>query len=239
MRRLGRPFVGEDLFDTISDTVFFLKDIDGRYVSINRTLVARAGRKHKDELIGLTATEVFPGILGDRIAEQDRLVLKEGRQLNGKLELHMYPGGEEGWCLTWKVPIFGQGGAIIGLSGISRDLQSVTGQAGELPRVSRTLDHIQRNLSQPLRILDLAKSAGMSSYQLDLRIRGLFGLSLGQYLVRARIEFACNLLRHTDQPISVIALDSGYADQAAFTRQFRKSVGLTPSQYRRRHHQGA
>jgi AraC-like DNA-binding protein len=235
LKRLGQPFIGEDLFDAISDTVFFVKDVEGRYISINRTLVARTGRQNKDELIGLTAAEVFPGVLGQRIAEQDRAVIRDGRPLNDKLELHLYPGGEEGWCLTWKAPIMAADGTIIGLSGISRDLQSVAGHAAELPRVSRTLDHIQKNLHAPLRIAALAKGAGLSPYQLDLRIRGLFGLSLGQYLVRARIDLACNRLRHTDQPISLIALDCGYGDQAAFTRQFRKSVGLTPSQYQRRH----
>lgn len=235
LKRLGQPFIGEDLFDAIADTVFFIKDAAGRYVSINRTLVARTGRQHKDELIGLTAAQVFPGILGQRIAEQDRAVLREGRPLNDKLELHLYPGGEEGWCLTWKVPIVGSNGSIIGLSGISRDLQTVAGHAAEFPHLARTIDYIQKNLHEPLRTAELAKDAGLSPYQLDLRIRGLFGLSIGQYLVRARIDLACNRLRHTDQPISLIALDCGYADQAAFTRQFRKSVGLTPSQYQRRH----
>jgi AraC-like DNA-binding protein len=57
-------------------------------------------------------------------------------------------------------------------------------------------------------------------------------VTAGQYVLRARIEQACHRLRHSLDPISEIALDCGYADQASFTRQFRKSVGLTPSAYR-------
>ena len=47
-----------------------------------------------------------------------------------------------------------------------------------------------------------------------------------------RIGRACDRLRHTEAPLSELALECGYADQAAFTRQFRKSVGLTPGAYR-------
>ncbi|MDP2022210.1 MAG: AraC family transcriptional regulator, partial [Hydrogenophaga sp.] len=71
-----------------------------------------------------------------------------------------------------------------------------------------------------------------SVFQLDQRIRGLFGVTAGQFVLRSRIERACDLLRHSRDPISEIALTCGYADQASFTRQFRKSVGLTPSAYR-------
>ena len=60
----------------------------------------------------------------------------------------------------------------------------------------------------------------------------MFGLSAGQYLTRLRIDRACGRLRHSDAPISQIALDCGYADQTAFTRQFRKVVGLSPCAYR-------
>lgn len=238
LKALGRPVIGETLFDAIADTVFFVKDAQGRYVVVNQTLANRTGRQHKRDLIGLTATEVFPGVLGESIAKQDFSVVTEGRPLHGRLELHLYPGGKEGWCLTWKEPIWGMDNRIVGLSGISRDLLTLSSPIGDFAGLSRTIDHVHGNLDAPLRISDLAERSGLSAYQLDLRIRGLFGLSLGQYLVRARIELACARLRHSDQSISSIALDCGYGDQAAFTRQFRKSVGLTPSQYQKLHRAG-
>ena len=75
--------------------------------------------------------------------------------------------------------------------------------------------------------------AGMSRYQLDRRVRALTGLTVGQYITRARIGHACHRLRHTDEPISAIALECGYSDQASFSRQFRQSLGLSPNQYRK------
>jgi AraC-like DNA-binding protein len=234
LKALGRPFAGDELFDAVPDTVFFLKDAEGRYVAVNQTLVVRAGRKSKNDLIGLFAHEVFPGLLGDRIAAQDKAVTRTGRPIHGQLELHLYPGGEEGWCLTWKEPLVGRDKRIVGLCGISRDLQALS-QAHGVAGLSRCIDHIHMHLDAPLRVADLAALAGLSTFQLDLRMRALFGVSVGQYLVRARIELACSRLRLSDEPISQIAQDCGYSDQAAFARQFRKSVGLTPSQYQRRH----
>ena len=231
IKALGRPFVYDDLFDAITDTVFFVKDRDGRYVAVNRTLAVRTGRAHKSELIGRMARDVFPGVLGELIAEQDKEVLRGGRPIHGKLELHLYPTGSQDWCLTWKEPIVGRDNRIIGLSGISRDLQSRAGPTNDIGNLSRVIEHIHSNIDAPLRIADLAECAGMSPDQLDLRIRNLFGVSVRQYLVRARIELACSRLRQTDHAISRIALDCGYGDQAAFARQFRKSVGLTPRQY--------
>lgn len=228
---LAEPFLGDELFDRVPDTVYFVKDADGRYVAVNDTLVARCRLKRKDELIGRTAREAFPPPLGDRFAEQDRSVLSGGPPIHGQLELHLYPGGREGWGLTWKTPLFEAKGEIAGLCGITRDLPAAAPPA-ELTALAGVLDHVQANLDGPLRLPELARRAGLSVFQLDRRVRDLFGLTAGQYVTRARIERARDRLRRTDDPIGRIALDCGYADQAAFTRQFRKSVGITPKTYR-------
>jgi PAS domain S-box-containing protein len=233
LKELGRPFLGEELFDWVADTVFFLKDRAGRYVAVNEALVRRCGHARKDALVGRTAREVFPAPLGERFADQDGRVLRDGLSIRGQLELHLYPDGQQGWCLTWKEPLRSRAGPIIGLSGISRDVQSPNPHA-ETRALSTVLDYISDHLDAPLRLPDLARRAGLSVFQFDQRIRGLFGLSAGQYVTRARIELAGNRLLQTDQQIAGIALDCGYGDQAAFTRQFRKSVGLTPRVYRER-----
>ena len=231
LNTLGRPFLGEELFDRITDTVFFLKDRNARYVAVNDALVRRCNLAAKAELIGRTAREIFPAPLGERFESQDLRVLREGLSINGRLELHLYPDGRQGWCLTWKEPLFDRAGRIVGLSGISRDAPN-SGPQPDMTALSAVLGYIHDHLDSALRIPDLAMRAGLSAFQLDQRIRALFGLSTGQYLTRARIEFACDRLRQTDAAISIVAQECGYADQAAFTRQFHKSVGLTPRAYR-------
>jgi AraC-like DNA-binding protein len=235
--KLGRSYLGEAIFDQVPDTVYFVKNREGSYVAVNETLVERCGREQKSDLIGKTARQVFPPPLGESFTEQDLDVLNTGRSIHAQLELHLYPGSRRGWCLTWKEPILSVSGEIVGVAGISRDLQSSANVTDDLAAVSEVLNFIRNHLDEPLRLGELAEQANLSTYQLDQRIRALFGISAGQYITRCRIEFACHQLEHTDESISFIALDSGYGDQSAFTRQFRQSVGLTPGAYREQKNQ--
>jgi AraC-like DNA-binding protein len=229
---LGRPFPGIELFDRVSDTVFFIKDHEARYVAVNDTLAHRCKLADKRALIGRKASEVFAAPLGERFEAQDLKVISDGLSIRGRMELHLYPDGSEGWCLTWKEPLIDATGGIRGLAGISRDAPALAGSAPVSAALSATLAYIDDHLDQPLRVPELAARAGLSPFQFDQRIRALFGLSAGQYLSRLRIDRACDRLRHTNAPLSELALECGYADQAAFTRQFHKSVGLTPGAYR-------
>jgi AraC family transcriptional regulator len=64
--------------------------------------------------------------------------------------------------------------------------------------------------------------------------RQRFGYSMGEFVRRQRIAWACGQLARSDAPIAAIALTAGFADQAHFTRTFRRVTGCTPSWYRRR-----
>ena len=229
---LGRPFPGVELFDRVADTVFFIKDQEARYVTVNQTLVQRCRFASKSALIGRKASEVFAAPLGKLFEAQDLKVIAEGLSIPGRMERHLYPGGSEGWCLTWKEPLIDGSGVIRGLAGISRDAPALSGSAPVSAALSATLAYIDDHLDEPLRIPDLAARAGLSPFRFDQRIRTVFGFSAGQYLSRLRIDRACDRLRHSEASLSELALECGYADQAAFTRQFHKTVGLTPGAYR-------
>ena len=225
----------ETLFDRIPDVVFFIKDRDGRYVVVNQTLVTRCGRRDKDELLGQTARQVFPSPLGNRFFEQDRRVLASGIPIVQNLELHLYPTRLEGWCLTDKLPLYGGDGRITGLAGISRDLQSPGVEAGHLAEVAAALDHIHSNYGSKIRVEELSETCGLSIYQLNRRLRAIFGITVSQLITKSRIDIASEMLREETMPIAEVAYSCGYFDQSAFSRVFRRTVGLTPRQYRARH----
>lgn len=69
------------LLDAMPDVVFFVKDLDARYVLVNQTLAQRCGFKDKAPLLGRTAEDVFPRRFGHLYTEQDRQVLEAGDQL--------------------------------------------------------------------------------------------------------------------------------------------------------------
>lgn len=235
---LGRPWMAVEIFDAVPDIAFFVKDREGRYVVVNQALADRCVGGNRDKLLGRTAAEVFPEELGESFTEQDFEVLREGRAIRGQLELHLYPDGREGWCLTWKEPVANANGEVVGVAGISRDLSFRPDASGDFGAVAEVLGHIDAKLDQTLSMAALAARAGWSTFQLDQRIRALFGVTASQYVTRRRIERSRHLLERTDQSISEIALACGYGDQSAFTRQFRRSVGLPPRAYRERRRSG-
>lgn len=230
--RLASPSYGEEIFDGVTDTVYFIKDQRGRYVSVNDTLVRRCHKESKAELIGKTASEVFPPPLGDDFTSQDLEVLEGGPEINSRLELHLYPGGERGWCLTWKKPLLAADGATVGLAGISRDVGSLVDSSRELSDLAVVLAYIRDNLDGSLSLDELASATGLSSFQIAQRMKGLFGLTPHQYIIRSRIESACHHLVNSSNSLSEIALSCGFSDQSSFSRQFKRSVGLTPKAYR-------
>ena len=233
LSQLAEPFTGEALFDCLGDLVFFIKNIRGEYVVVNQTLVDRCGRRDKSELVGRRADEIFPAPLGQSYRAQDERVLKTAWAVRNQLELHVYPSGARGWCLTNKLPLRDRAGSVVGLVGISKDLQAANERGADYSRVARVVQHIQTNFGEPLRVQELAARAGFSAYQLEQRVRKIFQLTAGQLIQKVRMEHALRQLRETDAAIAAIALDCGYSDQSAFTRQFRQAVGLSPSECRR------
>ena len=231
--QLSEPFSAEAVFDFMPDTVFFVKDHDGRYVSVNQTLVDRCGLRTRSQLLGRRPSDVLGKTLGAGYELQDQVVLETGQKLIDQLELHTVGGRDVGWCLTTKMPLFGRGGGIAGLVGISRDLQLPDISSDDFAHISAAIRFTEQNMSQRPTNAKLADIASMSVYQLDRRMRRVFGLTTGQWVLKTRISHASRLLIETDLSVADVALAAGYADQSAFTRQFRRSTGLSPSAHRR------
>jgi AraC-like DNA-binding protein len=221
----------EALFDVVPDVVFFAKDRDGRYTSVNETLVARCGRRHKRELLGKTPLDLFPRPLAEAYAAQDRQVVASGAPVLDRLELHLFPSRSPGWCLTRKLPLR-DAGRVTGLIGISRDLGRPDRTGPIYPRLRRAVEHLRDHVAEPVRIDALAGLAGMSVSQLERQFRRVFQLTPRSFLRQLRLDRAARLLERGGN-IAAIAQSCGYADHSAFTRQFRSVVGVTPRDYQR------
>lgn len=231
-RLFDDPVVAEALFDAIPDVVFFLKDETGRYVVVNRTLADRCAGGDKTCLLGRRPEDVFPPALAASYAKQDESVLKTGRMVDGALELHLYPGGVTGWCLTTKLALRNENGCITGVAGISRDLNAPGEKAGGYAELATVLEHMRAHFDETLRIEDLAMMAGFSVYQFEQRVRRLFQMSPLQLLHKLRLDESTRLLRETEMTLGEIALQTGWCDQSAFTRNFTRYTGTSPGRFR-------
>lgn len=229
---LSENAITEMLFDALPDVVYFMKDRLGRYVRVNQTLANRCAGGDKTKLIGKRPEEVYPAALALSYARQDELVLRTGKCIDHQLELHIYPGGITGWCLTTKHPLRDNQGCIIGVTGISRDLNAPNDKASGFAELAAVLKFMHRHFAESSRIEDLAKKAGLSVYQFEQRVQRLFQMSPLQLLHKLRLDEATRRLSETDQSLADIAIETGWCDQSAFTRHFSRYAGMAPGRFR-------
>jgi AraC-like DNA-binding protein len=77
---------------------------------------------------------------------------------------------------------------------------------------------------------ELAQEAGLSAFHLSRVFRQEVGLSPHAYHVLIRVRFAKELLAQ-GYPVSHVALEAGFFDQAHFTKHFKRIFGVTPGRY--------
>ncbi|WP_461208321.1 AraC family transcriptional regulator [Desulfocurvus sp. DL9XJH121] len=105
-------------------------------------------------------------------------------------------------------------------------------------RMLRVLTYIESRLAEQgddgLDLGTLAGVANFSPYHFHRIFRGMIGESVKSYIRRLRLERAAMRLRYGKEPVTGIALDSGYASHEAFSRSFRARFGMSPSLFRER-----
>ena len=228
---IADPFFAEALFDALPDVVFFVKDVECRYVVVNQTLVQRCGQRHKSALIGRTPAEVFARPFGQTYLAQDMAVLAGGSDIEDQLELHLYPNRDPGWCLTRKTALRDAAGRIVGLTGVSRDLAMADKKNPAYRKVAAAVNLIHQEYGQQLQLAELARTAHMSVAQIERYFLRIFHLTPRQMIIQTRVEAASRLLKGAAS-VAEIAQACGYGDHSAFTRQFKATTGVTPTQYR-------
>lgn len=100
------------------------------------------------------------------------------------------------------------------------------------PWLTRAREELHDRFLDPPRIAELAGAAGVHPDHLARAFRLRFGIPIGSYLRRLRLDWAATRLESSGQTISAIALAAGFADQSHFTRTFKRHTGLTPQEYR-------
>lgn len=222
----------ETLFDTLWDVVFCVKDRTGRYVAVNHAFVARTQAGSKQAMLGKCAGDFFPHSLAQVYNQQDEKLFESGRAVVDQLEQITNPDGTMGWYLANKFPWRDAEDQVIGLIGVSQDLHTPSDSELSIANLGRVVTFIKQNLDQALKVEDLAGLIGLSTEQLDRRMKRVFRLSPKKYIIKCRLERSAELLTTTDMTLAQIAGACGFSDQSALTRQFRDAFLVTPAAYR-------
>ena len=117
------------------------------------------------------------------------------------------------------------------------------GQTGWLagmrdPSVGRVLALLHEKPDAPWTLERLADDAAMSRSTLHERFVHFIGQPPMQYLAQWRMQVAARLLRDTKAKLIEVALGVGYESEAAFSRAFKRAVGVAPGAWRAGHRPG-
>jgi AraC-like DNA-binding protein len=102
------------------------------------------------------------------------------------------------------------------------------------PFVGKALSLMHAKPARNWTIEDLAKDVGLSRSVLAERFADLVGMPPMQYLAKWRMQVASGLLSSGSANMAAVAAEIGYGSEAAFSRAFKKVVGVPPSAWRRR-----
>src|SRR5690625_2506431 len=97
-------------------------------------------------------------------------------------------------------------------------------------------DYIYKNIYEEINHDDIAEKINLHPKYLPALFKKEVGITVRQYIQRIKVEEAKKLLAYSTTPILEICFLLNYNDQSYFTKVFKKIAGITPKQYRERHH---
>ena len=101
------------------------------------------------------------------------------------------------------------------------------------PLVGKALSLMHAKPAHDWTLDELAKQAGLSRSVLAERFMQFVGIPPMQYLAKWRMQIAAELLTGSNVNVGTIAVQIGYESEAAFSRAFKKMIGVPPSAWRR------
>lgn len=224
------------LFEYLPDVYLYVKDIEGRFIRASESLWRMRGFESEKQMLGKTDLDLHPRYLAERYVAEDRQVMQTRAPLPNQIWL--VPASEPGelkWFISSKLPLLSATGEVVGVAGVMRDLERAKSVAHLFNEFEQVVSFVLRNYEKPLRVKDLAELVHLSISQFDRRFKAIYQMTPQQYILRVRLHAACHELLASSGSIAQIATSCGFYDQSYFTKQFRKYLGVPPSEYRVRY----
>lgn len=222
------------LFDFLPDVSFFAKDRNFRFVCASQPFVERFGLKDEAQVLGKDDFALFPPRLAESFRRDDEEIIRTGQPKLKIVELFFTEQGIPDWFTTNKLPIRDRAGNLVGVMGT---VQSYEGRRQGLEpylQLDRAVAYIRENFRRGVSVKELAHVVHLSPRQLHRKFVDAFGVSPQGFIIKLRIQAACEALQREESLIPEVAAELGFCDQSSFTQLFQKHVGLTPLKYQRR-----
>ncbi len=229
---LAKPIALLDLFEFLPDVYMYVKDLEGRYMRVNRVACQVMGAADQSAVFGKNDFDFFPPAVASQYVEEDRRVIEVAKPLTNQVWLVPGAAGVPRWYLCNKIPLFDREGRVVGIAGVKRPYEHAGAAPTGYARLLKVVEFVTERFGQPIEVSELANLVDLSVSQLQREFGRLFGITPVQYIREVRVGVACHLLETSSQTLTNIAVHCGFYDQSHFTRTFKRAVGVAPSQYR-------
>ena len=222
------------LFVRHKDVHFFVKSAQHEFIAANQHFIESKGFLHEWEIIGKTSFDISPPELARMYHEDDVQVMQSGEDLVDRVEVIVSATGETSWLVTTKIPLYDRDEKVAGVAVYARDLKKAAGSLRTYSLFDDVINYIHNNYHTNLPVSILAEKSHMSSRTFERKFKKTFGTTPIQYIIRYRINKACEFLRESNWGFAELAQTVGFYDQSAFTKAFIKIVGIRPKEYRKK-----
>lgn len=103
-------------------------------------------------------------------------------------------------------------------------------------QLAQATEIVHAKFRESITLSVVADAVGLHPVYLAQQFRKAHRCSLGTYVRRLRVEFACRELANSDAPIAAIGAEAGFFDQSHFTKIFKRFTRMTPADYRKAAH---
>ncbi len=100
--------------------------------------------------------------------------------------------------------------------------------------IEKSIAYMQQRINNAVTLYELAEHCGFSASHYSMVFKKKTSRSPIEYFIELKMQKACQLLDFTYLRIQEIASELSFQDQFYFSRQFRKSMGISPSEYRKK-----
>lgn len=156
--------------------------------------------------------------------------------------LDVYEGGGPTWTMARLYREFQQQDSVapLMLEGLLLELlaqiarQSAPREETGCPRWLRQAEgYLRAHFTENLSLETVATLVDIHPSHLMRSFRQYHNCTMGDYIRRLRVEYACHLLTTSEEPAAQIALTAGFADQSHFNRTFKGITGMTPTEFQK------